>query len=132
MRKINVGIVGFGTIGSGVAKILETNSDIIKKRLGAKVEVVKIADLDITTDRGIKVHSKLLTTDAQEVINHSEMDVVVELVGGYEPARSLILQAIGKGKHVVTANKALLAKHGDEIFSAAEDQKVSIIRGGRS
>ncbi len=126
MRKIKVGIVGFGTIGSGVIKILQDNGDIIRKRLGATVEVVKIADLDITADRGIKVDPKLLTTDAQEVINHPEVNVVVELIGGYEPARSLILQSIKAGKNVVTANKALLAKHGDEIFSEVEGQQVSI------
>jgi len=126
MRKISVGIIGFGTIGSGVVKILQDNGDIIKKRLGVIVEVTKIADLDITTDRGIKVNPKILTTDAQEVINHPEVNVIVELIGGYEPARSLILQAINAGKHVVTANKALLAKHGSEIFSIGEDQQVSI------
>ncbi len=126
MRKIKVGIVGFGTIGSGVIKILQDNGDIIRKRLGATVEVVKIADLDITTDRGIKVDPKLLTTDAQEVINHPEVNVVVELIGGYEPARSLIVRSIEAGKNVVTANKALLAKHGDEIFSEVEGQQVSI------
>ena len=126
MRKISVGIIGFGTIGSGVVKILQDNSDIIKKRLGVIVEVTKIADLDITTDRGIKVNPEILTTDAQEVINHPEVNVIVELIGGYEPARSLILQAINAGKHVVTANKALLAKHGSEIFSIGEDQQVSI------
>ena len=126
MRKISVGIIGFGTIGSGVVKILQDNSDIIKKRLGVIVEVTKIADLDITTDRGIKVNPEILTTDAQEVINHPEVNVIVELIGGYEPARSLILQAINAGKHVVTANKALLAKHGSEIFSISEDQQVSI------
>ena len=126
MRKISVGIIGFGTIGSGVVKILQDNSDIIKKRLGIIVEVTKIADLDITTDRGIKIDPKILTTDAQEVINHPEVNVIVELIGGYEPARSLILQAINAGKHVVTANKALLAKYGSEIFSIGEDQQVSI------
>ena len=126
MRKISVGIIGFGTIGSGVVKILQDNGDIIKKRLGVIVEVTKIADLDITTDRGIKVNPEILTTDAQEVINHPEVNVIVELIGGYEPARSLILQAINAGKHVVTANKALLAKHGSEIFSIGEDQQVSI------
>ena len=126
MRKISVGIIGFGTIGSGVVKILQDNGDIIKKRIGVIVEVTKIADLDITTDRGIKVNPEILTTDAQEVINHPEVNVIVELIGGYEPARSLILQAINAGKHVVTANKALLAKHGSEIFSISEDQQVSI------
>ncbi|SVD51239.1 uncharacterized protein METZ01_LOCUS404093, partial [marine metagenome] len=120
MRKINVGIIGFGTIGSGVVKILQDNCNSIRRRLGAIIEVVKIADLDLTTDRGVKIDQKLLTKDAQEVINHPEVNVVVELIGGYEPARSLILQAINAGKPVVTANKALLAKHGDEIFSLVE------------
>lgn len=126
MRKIKIGIIGFGTIGSGVVKILTSSRNIIRQRLGTEVEVVKIADLDITTDRGVAVDSSVLTTDAKEVIENPEVDVVVELMGGYEPARSFILQAIAGGKHVVTANKALLAKHGDEIFSAGEDQHVSV------
>jgi len=126
MRDINVGIIGFGTIGSGVFKILQENGGIIKKRLGASINVSKIADLDITTDRGVKVDSKLLTTDAQQVIKDSNVDIVVELIGGYEPAKSLILGAINEGKHVVTANKALLAKYGNEIFSMVEKEQVSI------
>ena len=126
MRKINIGIIGFGTIGSGVLKILQDNSDVIRKRLGTIVEVVKIADLDITSDRGVRVDPQLLTTQAQDVIKNPEVDVVVELIGGYEPARSLMLQAVNEGKHVVTANKALLAKHGSEIFSAVENQQLSI------
>jgi len=126
MRKIKVGIIGFGTIGSGVVKILASNRDLIRQRLGAEVEVVKIADLDITSDRGVEVNSGLLTTDAKEVIDNPDVGVVVELMGGYEPARSFMLQAIAGGKHVVTANKALIAKHGDEIFAAVEDQQVSI------
>jgi homoserine dehydrogenase len=126
MPRIKIGIIGFGTIGSGVVKILETNGDIIKKRLGAEIEVIKIADLDIVTDRGLNVDQNILTTDAQKLVNHSEIDIVVELMGGYEPARSLILQSISNGKHVVTANKALLAIHGDEIFSTADHNYVSI------
>jgi len=126
MRKIKVGIIGFGTIGSGVVKILASSRDLIRQRLGAEVEVIKIADLDITSDRGVEVNSSLLTTDAKEVIDNPDVNVVVELMGGYEPARSFMLQAIAGGKHVVTANKALIAKHGDEIFAAVEDQQVSI------
>ena len=126
MRKINVGIIGFGTIGSGVVKILQDNCNSIRRRLGATIEIVKIADLDLTTDRGVKIDQKLLTKDAREVINHPEVNVVVELIGGYEPARSLILQAINAGKRVVTANKALLAKHGDEIFSLVESNRATI------
>jgi homoserine dehydrogenase len=126
MKTIKVGMIGFGTIGAGVAKILSENSEIIKKRLGAGVELVKVADLDITTDRGVKLAPGVLTTSAEEVINHPEINVLIELIGGYEPARKFLLQAIEQGKHVVTANKALLAKHGDELFSAVAEKGVSI------
>ena len=126
MKMIKVGMIGFGTIGAGVAKILASNGEIIKQRLGVGVELVKVADLDITTDRGVKLGHDVLTTSADEVINHHDIDVVIELIGGYEPARKFLLQAIDQGKHVVTANKALLAKHGDEIFLAASEKGLSI------
>ena len=126
MKMIKVGMIGFGTIGAGVAKILAGNGEIIMQRLGAGVELVKVADLDITTDRGVKLGHDVLTTSADEVINHPDIDVVIELIGGYEPARKFLLQAIDQGKHVVTANKALLAKHGDEIFLAAAEKGLSI------
>ncbi len=126
MKTVKVGMIGFGTIGAGVAKILTQNSDIIKKRLGAGVELVKVADLDITTDRGVKLGSEVLTTSADEVISHPDIDVVIELIGGYDPAKKFLLQSIEQGKHVVTANKALLAKHGDEIFSAVTEKGLSI------
>ena len=126
MKMIKVGMIGFGTIGAGVAKILAGNGEIIRHRLGAGVELVKVADLDITTDRGVKLAPDVLTTSADEVINHPDIDVVIELIGGYEPARKFLLQAIDQGKHVVTANKALLAKHGDEIFLAASEKGLSI------
>ncbi len=119
-------MIGFGTIGAGVAKILAGNGEILMQRLGAGVELVKVADLDITTDRGVKLAPDVLTTSADEVINHPDIDVVIELIGGYEPARKFLLQAIDQGKHVVTANKALLAKHGDEIFLAASEKGLSI------
>ena len=126
MKMIKVGMIGFGTIGAGVAKILAGNGEILMQRLGAVVELVKVADLDITTDRGVKLAPDVLTTSADEVINHPDIDVVIELIGGYEPARKFLLQAIDQGKHVVTANKALLAKHGDEIFLAASEKGLSI------
>ena len=126
MKSIKVGLIGFGTIGCGMVKILQDNQKIITDRLGASVDVIKIADLDITTDRGVKVESGILTTDANEVLDHPDIDVVIELMGGYEPARSFILKAIKNKKHVVTANKALLAKYGEEIFSAAEKNNVGI------
>ena len=126
MKTIKVGMIGFGTIGAGVAKILSENSEIIEKRLGAGIELIKIADLDITTDRGVRLEPDVLTTSADEVINHPDIDVCIELIGGYEPAKTFLLQAIDQGKHVVTANKALLAMHGDEIFSAISEEGLSI------
>ena len=126
MKMIKVGMIGFGTIGAGVVKIFAGNGEIIRQRLGAGVELLKVADLDITTDRGVKLGPDVLTTSADEVINHPDIDVVIELIGGYEPARKFLLQAIDQGKHVVTANKALLAKHGEEIFLAAAEKGLSI------
>jgi homoserine dehydrogenase len=126
MKTIPVGLIGFGAIGSGVVKILTDSADLIRQRLGAEIRIVKVADLDIKTDRGVKVDAKILTTSAQELIDDPQVSIVVELMGGYEPARTFLLKAIANGKHVVTANKALLAKHGDEIFSAVEKKRVSI------
>ncbi|MBE9582080.1 MAG: homoserine dehydrogenase [Proteobacteria bacterium] len=126
MKKIRIGLLGFGTVGSGTAKILMENREVIASRLGAHLELKWVADLDLETDRGVSVDEKILTTDANMVINDPEVDIVVELIGGYEPAKSFILQAIEKGKHVVTANKALLAAHGDEIFSAALRKGVEV------
>lgn len=127
MKNLKVGLLGFGTIGTGVARLLRENADVISDRLGATLTLAKIADLDITTDRGIQIDSGLLTTDAAHVLDNPEIDVVIELIGGYEPARSFVLRAIANGKHVVTANKALLALHGQEIFAAAAAQGVEVL-----
>jgi homoserine dehydrogenase len=126
MKNVKIGLIGFGTIGAGVVKILADNADVIRQRLGATLEIGRIADLDITTDRGVQIESGVLTTDTDVVLNDPEIEVVIELIGGYEPARSFVLKAIQNGKHVVTANKALLAKHGEEIFSAADEKGVGI------
>jgi homoserine dehydrogenase len=126
MKKIHVGLLGFGTVGSGTAKILLENREVIESRLGASLELKWIADLDIETDRGVAVDQRILTTDAGLVVNDPGVDIIVELIGGYEPAKSFMLKAIENGKHVVTANKALLAAHGDEIFSAASGKGVEV------
>ena len=126
MKIVKVGMIGFGTIGAGVAKILTDNDGIISKRLGARVELVKVADLDITTDRGVELGADVLTTSVDDVINHPDIEVLIELIGGYDPAKKFLLQAIDHGKHIVTANKALLAKYGDEIFSAVSEKGLSI------
>jgi len=126
MRVINIGLLGFGTIGTGVVKLLRENGSLIEKRLGARLQLAKIADLDITSDRGISIEPHLLTTNAQDILDAPDIDVVIELIGGYEPARSFVLRAIKNGKHVVTANKALLALHGEEIFDAAAAGQIDI------
>ncbi len=116
---VKVGLIGFGTVGTGVVKILQDNADIIARRVGRKVVLDKIADLDITTDRGVAVPSEMLTTQVNDILDNPEIDIVVELIGGHEPAKRFILQALSRQKGVVTANKALLADHGEEIFEAA-------------
>jgi len=126
MREIGVGIIGFGTVGTGVVKILQENGELIAERLGGRLAIRKIADIDLQRERDVEVPSSLLTTDAHEVIRDPRVDVVVELIGGEEPARSLILEAIREGKHVVTANKALLAHRGREIFEAAKERGVQV------
>jgi homoserine dehydrogenase len=125
-KSINVGIIGFGTVGTGTARILIENADIIRRRLGAPVVLKKISDLDVKRDRGIKLTGVQLTTKAQEIFIDPEIDVVVELIGGYKPAKDFILEAIKNKKHVVTANKALLAVHGEEIYAAAAQAGVTV------
>jgi homoserine dehydrogenase len=119
MREIKVGMIGFGTVGSGVVGILQKNSRLIEKRMGAKLILKRIADIDLETDRGVKLKPGVLTRRAEEVIKDPEIDIVMELIGGIEPAKTFILKAIRNKKHIVTANKALLALYGDEIFREA-------------
>jgi homoserine dehydrogenase len=126
VKRIKIGLIGFGTIGTGVVKILQKNSAVIRQRLGASLELRRIADIDITTARDVTVRREMLTTDAAQVLEDPEIDIVIELMGGIEPARKFILRAIKNGKHVVTANKALLAEHGDEIFQAAAARGVDV------
>ncbi|QSH40504.1 homoserine dehydrogenase [Lentisphaerota bacterium ZTH] len=124
MKEVKVGIIGFGTVGAGVAANILKNGEVIAKRTGVKLTLTRIADLDTTTDRGVTVPQERLTTDAMAVIN--EVDVVVELVGGTTFAKDFILEALKQGKPVVTANKALLAIHGKELFAAAEKSEADI------
>ncbi|MBE0574989.1 MAG: homoserine dehydrogenase [Desulfuromonadales bacterium] len=127
MQNIKVGLLGFGTIGTGVVRAFQKNPGLLASRLGARLELVRIADLDTTTDRGVQVAPGLLTDDAHTLLNDPEIQIIIELIGGYEPARTFVLQAIRNGKHIVTANKALLAKHGEEIFRAAEEAGVNVM-----
>ncbi len=126
MKDINIGLIGFGTIGTGVVKLLQQNEELITKKLGARLNLKKIADIDIKTPRGIQVNKGVLTTNARDILDDEDISIVIELMGGYEPARTFVLEAIAKGKHVVTANKALLATHGNEIFPAAQKNCIDI------
>jgi homoserine dehydrogenase len=99
----------------------------MQQRIGCSLELAKIADLDIISDRGVEVDDELLTTNVDEVIANPEIDIVIELIGGYEPARTFILKAIEAGKHIVTANKALMAVHGQEILAAADEKGVQVL-----
>jgi len=126
MTEIRVGLIGFGTVGSGVAKILQENARLIERRVGAKIILKKIADIDLESDRGIRLKPGVLTSKAEEVIDDPEIGIITELIGGIEPAKRLILKAIRNKKHIVTANKALLALHGDEIFQAAQRFDVDV------
>jgi homoserine dehydrogenase len=126
MQHINVGIIGFGTVGAGAVEILLQNRDIIHNRVGFPVVLKRIADIDTDSDRGISIEQDALTTDAMEVINDPEIDIVVELIGGIEQAKDYILKAMESGKHVVTANKALLAEYGREIYQGSKKYGVNL------
>ncbi len=126
MKTVNIGLIGFGTVGVGFVKILKEKENLLKEKLGFKLKLRRIADLSIAEERPVKVDRRILTTDVDSLLNDPDLDIVVELIGGIEPARSYILKAIENGKQVVTANKALLAHHGEEIFEAAKRKGVEI------
>ena len=122
----NVGLIGFGTIGAGVVETFDRNLNLMEQKVGAKIRLKRIVDLDIETDRGVAVDKNVLSTDITDILEDPEIDIVIELIGGYEPAKTFILKAMNHGKHVVTANKALLAKHWEEILKTANDNNVRI------
>ena len=126
MKSINVGLLGIGTVGSGTFAILKRNQEEITRRAGRGIVIRMIADRDIQRAYQIAGDAIPITTDANEVVTNPDIDIVVELIGGYTVARELILKAIEHGKHVVTANKALLALHGTEIFAAAQKKGVIV------
>ncbi|MGA1288919.1 MAG: homoserine dehydrogenase [Rubrivivax sp.] len=126
MKPIQVGLLGIGTVGSGTFRVLQRNQAEIRRRAGRGIEIAVVADLDVERARGIVGDATRVVSDARAVIADPSIDVVVELIGGYGIARALVLEAIAAGKHVVTANKALLAVHGSEIFAAARDKGVVV------
>jgi len=126
MRKINIGIIGFGNVGSGVVKILKERKAFLFGKIGTEIIVRKICDKDINSKRNVAVDKSLLTTNAKEIIDDPQIDVVVELIGGIQPAKDFIVEALNKGKSIVTANKALLSEYGNELFALAKDRGKSI------
>jgi len=126
VQAAKVALIGFGTIGAGVARLLLERRDRIARHAGRPVELVRIVDLDLGRDRGLKLPKGLLTDDLDSVLGDPEITAVVQLVGGLEPARSIMLKLLAAGKDVITANKALLAEHGPELFDRARQLGRSI------
>jgi homoserine dehydrogenase len=126
MKPINVGLLGLGTVGGGTLTVLRRNAEEITRRAGREIRVTMAAVRNVEKARQIAGADLEITTDPLAVVNNPDIDIVVELIGGYSPAKELVLQAIANGKHVVTANKALMAVHGNEIFKAAQAKGVMV------
>jgi homoserine dehydrogenase len=125
-KAIQVGLLGIGTVGSGAFKVLQRNQEEIQRRAGRGIRIAMVADIDVARARSIVGNAAVVVDDARRVIADPAIDIVVELIGGTGIAKTLVLDAIAAGKHVVTANKALLAVHGNEIFAAAHNKGVMI------
>jgi len=126
MKPVRIGLLGLGTVGCGTVQVLARNGDEIARRAGRGIAVVAAAVRDLARERECDLNGVRLTDDPASVVNDPDVEVVVELMGGTEPARTLVLQAIAAGKHVVTANKALIALHGNEIFARAQEKGVVV------
>src|ERR1700760_2823419 len=126
MKPIQVGLLGIGTVGSGTYKVLTRNQEEIRRRAGRAIEITMVADLDVERAKAVVGDAVKVVADGREVIANPDIAIVVELIGGYGVAKALVLEAIAAGKHVVTANKALLAVHGNEIFAAAREKGVMV------
>jgi homoserine dehydrogenase len=126
MKSIEIGILGCGIVGTGVAKILIEKQDLLESRIGARLHLKHVADLDTTTDRGIIFDDGVLISDAEAVLNDPEIDIIIETIGGKGIAKEFVLKALNNGKHVVTANKALLANFGNELVEAARESQVDL------
>jgi homoserine dehydrogenase len=126
MKPINVGLLGIGTVGGGTFTVLQRNADEIARRAGRPIRITVVADKNLELAKKVTGGKCRITDDAFSVVSDPEVDIVIELIGGYGVAKELVMKAIANGKHVVTANKALLATHGNEIFKAAQDKGVMV------
>lgn len=126
MEPVKVGLLGLGTVGGGTATVLKRNAEEIARRAGRGIVIDYAANLDLSRASALGLSDVRLTQDAFDVVNDPDIQIVIELIGGYTVARDLVMQAIRNGKHVVTANKALIALHGNEIFAAAQEQGVMV------
>lgn len=126
MKKVNIGLVGFGTIGTGVVKALKERRSLLVRRSGIELVLKKICDKDLSRRKTVSVDRALLTRNLKDILQNKEIDIIIELIGGIHPAKEIITQALKKGKHVVTANKALLADSGGELFRLANRRKKNI------
>ncbi len=126
-KSIKAGLIGFGVVGTGVVRLFNDSAKIINAKAGVKTELVKICDLDIETDRNVSTAGYKLTKNADDILEDPEIDIVIELIGGYKLAFDFVIKAMKNGKHVVTANKALLSKYWDEIVRTAKENNVNIM-----
>ncbi|MFP4257274.1 MAG: homoserine dehydrogenase [Desulfobacterales bacterium] len=126
MKQISIGVLGLGTVGTGIAKMIAENADVISARLGGELVLKKAADLDIERDRGLDFAPGVLTRDPYEVVDNPEIQIVLEMIGGMDIARDLITRGIENGKHIVTANKALLATAGNDLVRLASQKGVTL------
>ena len=126
MKPVKIGILGLGTVGCGTVTVLARNGQEIARRAGREIEIVQASVRDLKKKRPCSTAGIKLVQDPHEVVRNPDIEIVVELMGGYEPARELVLDAIAHGKHVVTANKALIAVHGNEIFARAQETGVMV------
>jgi homoserine dehydrogenase len=126
MKKINIGLIGFGKVGSAVIKILAQKRSLLNQRIGLEINIKKICEKNISSKRNIGVDRNLFTSDVKKIIDDPQIDIVIELIGGIHPAKEYIIEALKKGKHIITANKALLAEEGKELFALGSDRNKSI------